>query len=268
MQRPTALLSFALLLVSFVAVAHGCTCTFASQVYLGESCGGMVVDCKNYTLTGGECISVPGQGSMFVDCLSQIAYAFNSSDCSGPQAIASTPGFCYGVAEISNMVAWNEDCEGNSVPVEESEECDPVPEPEEDEVCFVSLKLQSECSESAESMCLGNWWFNHNQCKALPAKEISVLVDCVNGIGHVFSGSTNCTGLAMSFMDDHCPPEIFPGPTLYAKWGETCDGEAREESEEEEEEEEDGSNSSSQDSGSQSEGDGSAASSLRLNILL
>ncbi|KAL6045374.1 hypothetical protein QOT17_022795 [Balamuthia mandrillaris] len=132
----TTVLSFALLLYSLFVIAQGCTCTLSGHFYMrSNNCTGTMM-CRNFTFSGGECIVQDGS-SAWVDCLSQTIITYNSSDCSGIQAIGVVPDQCYALGVYpAATYTWNEDCEGNAVPVENSEECDPVPEPAEDEVCF------------------------------------------------------------------------------------------------------------------------------------
>ncbi|KAL6049781.1 hypothetical protein QOT17_020223 [Balamuthia mandrillaris] len=198
---------------------------------------------------------------MYVDCLAQRYHAYNSSDCSGPVGSAVVPDLCLVSPVSSTRVKWNEDCNGEPVPLENSEECEPVREPEDDEACFVSMKVSNNCNGRTEADCLGNWWLNHNECKALPGIG-SVKADCVNKIALLFGNVTDCTGPAVSVADDLCFP-VEEELAFSAKWGETCEGEPREESDDTEDGEE-----SSQNDGSENEGDGSSsASSLRFDLL-
>ncbi|KAL6076547.1 hypothetical protein QOT17_002674 [Balamuthia mandrillaris] len=259
MQRTALLLTqFALMLVAFAAVSKGCSCTFSGYSYDNKACHGAPHSCSDHTVSGGECVEVNG-ASAYVNCLSGVFHLYNTTDCSGPVVFGGVPDQCYLNGDSSTLVRWNEDCDGNPQPVENSEECEPVPEPQE--VCFMSLRATSSCKEASESVCIGEWWFNHNQCANITfGAEAGILVDCTKRIAQVFADTTNCTGVAFAVVDDAC--SLTYGPAMLAKWGETCDGEPREASDEEED------GSQSQDGGSESEGDGSSAPTLRLQILL
>ncbi|KAL6076696.1 hypothetical protein QOT17_002819 [Balamuthia mandrillaris] len=276
----------AVLLCGFVALAQGCSCTFAVNVYMnltGSCAPEETVDqCTQTTANEGECMPFPGfgWGSMYVDCLGQRYHVFNSSDCSGHVGTVVTADQCLvspspqGLA--LSLVKWNEDCNGETVPMQNEQECEPAPEPEEDEKCFFSLTIGSDCSPSQFYDCLGEGWLNHNECILSVFGGGSMTVDCINHVGLLFPAS-NCTGPALPFANDMCSP-IQGGMVLNGRWGKTCDGEPVEASDSKEESEpsdesddmEDSESSdeeSSQNDGSESEGDGSSsASSLRFDL--
>ncbi|KAL6059437.1 dentin sialophosphoprotein [Balamuthia mandrillaris] len=264
----------------------GCRCTFTYNVFTElVACEENTLDhCTTVTVNDGECVPFPGDvwSSMYVDCLAQVYLAFNSSDCSGPMGSAAVAGQCsiraFPQPPSITLVKWNKDCNGQSAPVKNKQECEPVLEPDEDEACFVSTKVSTDCSlESANaSSCFYEGWFNHTVCK--PVEGGSFKMDCINKIGFMFP-ALDCTGPGFPFANDMCSP-VQDGLALNAKWGQTCDGEPREVSKDESEssdqsdsmedsdDTEDGEEESSQNDGSESEGDGSSsASSLRFDLL-
>ncbi|KAL6076692.1 hypothetical protein QOT17_002815 [Balamuthia mandrillaris] len=278
------LLLCAVLLCGFVALAQGCRCTFAITGYanLTGSCAPEDTEgqCTKTTANEGECMPFPGfgWGSMYVDCLGQRYHVFNSSDCSGHVGNVFTADQCLaspGPQGLAlSLVKWNEDCNGEPVPMQNKKECEPVPEPEEDEKCFFSLTTSSDCSPFPLSLCMGEGWLNHNECFNI--EEGSLKIDCINHVGVLFP-VINCTGAGFPFANDMCSP-IHEGRALNGRWGKTCDDEPVEASDSKEESEpsdesddmEDSESSdeeSSQNDGSESEGDGSSsASSLRFDL--
>ncbi|KAL6059440.1 hypothetical protein QOT17_014153 [Balamuthia mandrillaris] len=117
--------------------------------------------------------------------------------------------------------------------MQNEKECEPVPEPEEDEMCFFSLAISSDCSPSQFYECAGEGWLNHNEC--IYIGQGSIKIDCVNRVGLLFPPS-NCTGQAAAFANDMCSP-IQEGMVLKGKWGKTCDAEPVEASDSKEESE-------------------------------